>query len=186
MFGLCLEINRFALDHYRVPPIKLPKQVPNHHFMIVYDGLIKFVKNKHELAAVIAHEFGHLELQHTVMPNHNLYREYNADQISVYYMMRAGYNPCAVSALWKRMNQNLVNLKPSSHPLKVSRQFYMKMPNCQAGAIKNEPVTINDAYEIYANISKHVEARIGYRTTFVINFSNIVNAYVYTKMRNVK
>lgn len=183
VFGLTIESDRFVRETIN-PPKKAVRQVADYHLMVVYQGLINFVDSKDELAAVIAHEFGHLELQHTVMPNHNLYREYNADLISVYYLLKAGYNPCAISGLWKKMNQTMVNLYPTSHPLKVSRQFYMTMPNCSTYSPIKQRITAEDAQEIYENIAQHVEARIRFNTFFVINGAPIVNAYVVTPTKD--
>lgn len=184
MFGLSLQIDKFGRGIFN-PPIPVTKEVPSYHLMVVFNGMIDFVKNEDELAAVISHEFGHLELQHTQMANHNLYREYNADLISVYYMKKAGYNPCVISKLWDRMNAKMVNLRPSSHPLKLSRSFYMKFQECKnQKLLETKKLTAEDAYKVYENIAKHVEARIRFNTFFIINSQRHVNAYVTTIMRN--
>lgn len=182
MFGLTLEMTRFTKSVVHPPQIK-KKQVVDYHKLVVFTGLLNFVKNEHELAAVISHEFAHLELQHTLMINRTLYREYHADMMSMYYMMKAGYNPCVISRLWKRMNQNMVNLKPRTHPLKVSRTFYMKLPACQNYVLEDRRITAADALEVYNRIAAGVEARIRFNTYLILKSSHKVNAYVTTIMR---
>lgn len=162
------------------------KQVVDYHYMVVYQGMIDFARNKHELAAVIAHEFAHLELQHTQMDNHDLYREYDADLLSIYYLSRAGYDICAVSQLWKRMDNSAIILKPSSHPLKSSRAKYMKMPRCNDKPLRPQLISTDDVHEVYRNISKHVEARIRYNTVFAISSMPFINAYVMTFTKDAK
>ena len=182
IFCLVLEMTRFTKSVVHPAQIK-KKQVADYHKLVVFTGLLNFVKNEHELAAVISHEFAHLELQHTLMTRRTLYREYHADMMSMYYMLKAGYNPCVISRLWKRMNQNMINLKPRTHPLKVSRTFYMKLPTCQNYVLEDKRVTAADVLEVYNRVAAAVEARIRFNTHLIIKSSHKVNAYVTTTMR---
>lgn len=162
------------------------RQVVDHHQMVVFYGMINYAKNEHELAAVIAHEFAHLELGHTQMDKHSIYLEYNADMASIYYLTRAGYSVCGAANLWERMHSRAIQLQPTTHPLRLSRAKYMRMPECKSAVLRDKPLTILDATRIYNNIAEHVEARIRFKTKFTVVFLPFVNAGVYTKMKEVE
>lgn len=70
----------------------------------VYSGLLYYIDNDDELAAVMAHELGHIQQLNTgfwlwkriKMHFAPRYYEYDADLKGVDYMVKAGYNPIAM------------------------------------------------------------------------------------------
>jgi hypothetical protein len=96
-------------------------------------GLIDYVRDDDELAAVMAHEFAHNVLRHRERLNaahvsrgvlgigrdSNAIRqtEIEADRLSVYLMDRAGYDPQAAVRFWTRYGPHPLNfLRSRDHP----------------------------------------------------------------------
>lgn len=96
-------------------------------------GLIDYVRDDDELAAVMAHEFAHNVLQHRDRLNAaHISRgvmgigrdnasirgtEIEADRLSVYLMERAGYDPEAAVRFWTRYGPHPLNfLRSRDHP----------------------------------------------------------------------
>jgi Zn-dependent protease with chaperone function len=57
----------------------------------IYTGMLKFLRNEHELAMVLGHELAHYKLWHTRSSHKN---EYAADKRGALYAQKAGYNKC--------------------------------------------------------------------------------------------
>lgn len=68
-------------------------------------GMIDFVANDDELAAVIAHELAHNILKHREKKTPSRQAEYEADQLSVALVARAGYRIDAVLPFWTRFEK---------------------------------------------------------------------------------
>jgi hypothetical protein len=72
----------------------------------VTSGLIDFLSNDDELAAVVGHELAHNQLGHPMQTKSRVKREraneIAADQLSVWLLANAGYDPRAAIRLWQR------------------------------------------------------------------------------------
>jgi membrane-associated protease RseP (regulator of RpoE activity) len=87
-------------------------------------GLIDYVQDDDELAAVMAHEFAHNVLRHrdrltATGRSSSAVRqtEIEADRFSVYLMERAGYDPEAAVRFWTRYGPHPLNfLRSRDHP----------------------------------------------------------------------
>jgi beta-barrel assembly-enhancing protease len=96
-------------------------------------GLIDYVRDDDELAAVMAHEFAHNVLQHrdrlnaARVPRGVLgvgrgvssirQTEIEADRLGIYLMERAGYDPAAAVRFWSRYGPHPLNfLRSRDHP----------------------------------------------------------------------
>jgi len=87
-------------------------------------GLIDYVRDDDELAAVMAHEFAHNVLRHRDRLNaagrgSSAIRatEIEADRLGVYLMDRAGYDPRAAVRFWSRYGPHPLNfLRSRDHP----------------------------------------------------------------------
>lgn len=99
--------------------------------MTVTTGMLNFLQSKDELAAVMGHEIGHFVLQHFELTGDSRLHEANADKFGLFVMLRAGYNPCAIEGLWKRMadtyGDQIITL---SHPGSAQRAYEMHFPMC--------------------------------------------------------
>lgn len=99
--------------------------------MTVTTGMLNFLHNKDELAAVIGHEIGHFVLQHFELGGDSRIHEANADKFGAFIMMRAGYDPCAIEGLWDRMTDQFGDqILTDSHPGSAQRAYEMKFPMC--------------------------------------------------------
>ncbi len=99
--------------------------------MFITTGILHFVKNKDELAAVMGHEMGHYVLQHFQLDGDSRIHEANADKFGVFVMMRAGYDPCVIEGLWERMADTFGDEAiTTSHPGSAQRAYEMKFPMC--------------------------------------------------------
>lgn len=103
-------------------------------YVDVSTGLIEFVADDAELAAVVAHEFAHNVLRHrerldTANVSRGLFSgfganarriretEIEADRLSVYLMEKAGYDPEAAIRFWRRFGPGPLNfLRDGTHP----------------------------------------------------------------------
>lgn len=181
---LRLWILTVVLLSYRLYPIVdeyIPKeQVVDHHVMRVTLGMISFVDNKDQLAAIIGHELGHVILGHTMGDKHKPEHEYHSDMVGMLLAHKAGYSLCGVDKLWRRLGEKYMSLHTGSHPNVFIRSYYSEMPECKGKPIKKELVTIADAYEIFNDMVKTVEGRIRYKTQFAIFPTMSINAFIYT------
>jgi predicted Zn-dependent protease len=99
--------------------------------MFVTTGILHFVKNKDELAAVMGHEMGHYVLQHFQLDGDSRLHEANADKFGLFVMMRAGYDPCVIEGLWQRMGRVFGDdILTDSHPSPSQRADEMHFPMC--------------------------------------------------------
>jgi beta-barrel assembly-enhancing protease len=65
-------------------------------------GMLDFVRNDDELAAVVAHELAHNILKHQAKKTPSKQAEYEADRLSVALVARAGYSVDEVVPFWTR------------------------------------------------------------------------------------
>lgn len=101
--------------------------------MTVTTGMLAFVKNKDELAAIMGHEMGHYVLQHFQLNGDSRLHEANADKFGLFVMLRAGYDPCVVEGLWKRIADTFGDEAiTTSHPGSAQRAYEMAFPMCHS------------------------------------------------------
>lgn len=111
-------------------------QDSQNNVIAIYTGLIKFADSKDEIAGVLAHEIGHLVLQHSLLnpmgnPNIQTLLEGNADKFGAYLMLRAGYNVCKMHDIWwKLRNRDGDYLLNSDHPNYSYRYWQLEFPMC--------------------------------------------------------
>lgn len=77
-------------------------------------GMLRYTRNRDELARVLGHELGHKALHHE---ESNVPNEYAADRMAAIYMRGAGYDVCKGAALLKRRGSN----GGSNHPADIDR-----------------------------------------------------------------
>lgn len=180
----------FVLATYKVHSqykIFFPEMVVSHHIVGVTSPMLKFVKSKDELAAVIAHEISHIQLGHTLNNKHHISMEYNADVLSIYYLKKAGYGVCGAARLWGRAKHKHIELSPTSHPNYMTREYYMNMPECKGKQQKEEIVTIQDAIDIFTKLNANVVGMGRHLTRFEMFYlTNQVNAYAATRYKEVR
>lgn len=91
--------------------------------IIITTGLLRFVENDDELAAVIGHELAHRILGHRRSRLRS--RERAADYLGVYLAARAGYDPAAAANFVRRLaaeHPELISERASpAHPSTASR-----------------------------------------------------------------
>lgn len=99
--------------------------------LTITTGMLNFVKNKDELAAVIGHEMGHYMLQHFELGGDSRIHEANADKFGVFLMLRAGYNVCDAEQIWERFDDKFGDpIMTDSHPSPAQRAWELKFPSC--------------------------------------------------------
>lgn len=70
--------------------------------IVVYTGLLNWVKNSDELAIVIGHELGHMKWK----------TEQRADEYGALYTRAAGFNYCRGAQVYKRMGSGDMPIHP--------------------------------------------------------------------------
>ena len=109
----------------------------------VYAGLLNYVDNDDELAAVLAHEIAHdMDFykgfgQKFVMAFNKKSYEYKADLAGIDYMVKAGYNPVAMITIMNKIGNESVwdwggstsHPKTSKRLMKDYEYIYKKYPN---------------------------------------------------------
>lgn len=102
--------------------------------LVVTTGILHFVKDKDELAAVIGHEMGHFVLGHLrgELTDDSRIHEENCDKFGIYLLMRAGYNPCEAKNLWVRMGHSFGDdILTDDHPSPSQRAYALDFPMCE-------------------------------------------------------
>jgi beta-barrel assembly-enhancing protease len=86
-------------------------------------GMLDFVRNDDELAAVVAHELAHNILKHQTRKTPSKQAEYEADRLSVALVVRAGYRIDAIVPFWTRFEArtNAGIFADGTHPSKKKR-----------------------------------------------------------------
>lgn len=90
--------------------------------VVVYRGMLDFVKNDDELALVLGHEIAHDMLRHTYYRDFQSsdleisVAEANADKLGALYILKAGYDVCTAREMWKRMRDEEGNYQGFDHP----------------------------------------------------------------------
>ena len=79
--------------------------------IVLYKGLISYVRNDHELALVLSHELAHGKLWHRGSSHRN---EYAADKLGMVYMKKAGYNGCLGAKILLRFNKSASSTHPAA------------------------------------------------------------------------
>ncbi len=100
--------------------------------MTITTGMLAFVKNQDELAAVIGHEMGHYILQHfELKTGDSRLHEANADKFGIYLMLRAGYDVCNAKGVWERFDDRFGDsVITISHPSPAQRVWEFQFPIC--------------------------------------------------------
>ena len=68
-------------------------------------GMVNFIEDEDELAAVVAHEMGHLMAKHKGAQTPE--KEMEADRIGLELMEKAGYDPNAAVKFWTRYYEHI-------------------------------------------------------------------------------
>lgn len=130
------NIQKFSGIPGGIPPLVIVTSLDVNAFMtpdnlFVTIGMMKFVKNQDEMAAVIGHEIGHYVLRHSWFKDDSRLKEANADKIGAYMVLRAGYNICAIETLWTRMAKTFGDrILTITHPGETQRAYEMHFPIC--------------------------------------------------------
>lgn len=82
-------------------------------------GMLKFVKNRDELAIVLGHELGHCILHHSTSTPNN---EYIADRMGYLLAQHANYNVCVGVNVFKEFNDP----GGDTHPPSINRYNLLK------------------------------------------------------------
>ncbi len=101
--------------------------------LVITTGIIKFVKNKDQLAAIIGHEMGHYMLGHlrNELTDDSRMHEANCDKIGIELMLRAGYNPCEAREVWLSFDEwGGDPILTSTHPSPAQRAWQLDFPMC--------------------------------------------------------
>ncbi len=99
--------------------------------LTITTGMLYFIHNKDELAAVLGHEMGHYLLQHFDLPGDSRIHEANADKFGVYLMLRAGYDVCSAEGIWIRFDDRYGDpIITESHPSPAQRTWELDFPMC--------------------------------------------------------
>ncbi len=99
--------------------------------LTITTGMLHFVHNKDELAAVVGHEMGHFMLQHFELGGDSRIHEANADKFGTYLVLRAGYDVCGGQELWKRLDDTYGDpIITDSHPSHAQRAWELDFPAC--------------------------------------------------------
>ncbi|NRA86083.1 MAG: M48 family metalloprotease [Rhizobiales bacterium] len=97
----------------------------NKAYIYFTDGLLKFIENDQQLAAVAAHELAHIYLSHHLQrlqgssAKFNRVQEFEADKLSIKLLIKAGYNGNAAIKLLRlveRLQTNLVIVNKQDYP----------------------------------------------------------------------
>jgi len=90
-------------------------------YIIIFSGVIPFLRNKDEAAVLLGHELAHSKLGHLASTPHN---EYEADRYGAAYAKKAGYNPCEGVKMFLRFGAG-----SETHPSGVSRYKQLRCDN---------------------------------------------------------
>ncbi len=101
--------------------------------LVITTGILRYVKDKNELAAIIGHEMGHFVLGHLrgELKDDSRIHEANCDKFGIYLLLRAGYDPCGAYDLWSRMGHTFGDdIGTVSHPSPSQRSYSLDLPIC--------------------------------------------------------
>jgi beta-barrel assembly-enhancing protease len=101
-FGSYLVAQAGCPSVFQVLPRKQVNARADGRYVQIYSGMLDFVRNDDELAAVVAHELAHNILKHQARKTPSKQAEYEADRLSVALVMRAGYRIDAIVPFWTR------------------------------------------------------------------------------------
>lgn len=99
-------------------------------------GLIDFADSPDEIASALAHEIGHIMMEHGKLNptgdiNKQTVLEGNADKFGIYLMLRAGYDVCQARMLWVKLRSQEGDYEVnSSHPNYSYRTWQLSFPFC--------------------------------------------------------
>ena len=108
------DIRRVVPDNYKgIYFLYKQSEIPNAYanggaWAISYHtSLVDIQENVHEIAMVIAHEFGHFILGDGSIHllGGDKHTELLADKVGAKYLFKAGYSPCKAAKMWKRFQE---------------------------------------------------------------------------------
>ncbi len=104
---------------------------PTIAFIVVHTGALKLLKNKHELAMVLAHEWSHILLGHTrywaLYEESGIDSEMYTDLMGQQIMRLAGYDPGYGSDVWQHVIEKYGDCGGTTHPLCSHRESYLRV-----------------------------------------------------------
>lgn len=121
-YASCYQVyDRLVNDNHVNNPPRLQIVVSNKinaynrgHVIVIYTGMLRYLKNDAEVASVLGHELGHYVLHHlrSTIPN-----EFAADRQGAIFMENIGYNRCVGFKWFIRLN----DLGSDDHPASFVR-----------------------------------------------------------------
>lgn len=102
----------------------------------INSGMLKFCDTKDEVASVLAHEIGHIMMEHSALNPKNddsqqAMLEGNADKYGIYLLLRAGYDACQAKNLWIKLRDTEGDYEINSgHPNYSYRAWQLAFPYC--------------------------------------------------------
>lgn len=97
-------------------------------------GMLKLIKNNHELAMVLGHEMAHVLAGDTTRDGQPIdpnFIEANADKLGAYIMMRAGYDPCIGKEIMRTFKDKFGDdASAQGHPGNAYRLDQLDLPQC--------------------------------------------------------
>jgi predicted Zn-dependent protease len=123
--------------------------------LFVWTGLLDAVTNDEELAAVLAHEIGHVRAGHVsdidLGSRYAEKSELEADRIGLELMAQAGYDPRKALRLWRRLDRLASSTKTSGHS--EGTTTYVASHPSSARRIRNIELFLPVAEELYGSKS---------------------------------
>lgn len=103
--------------------------------IVIFQKTIEQLNDKDMIAAILAHELSHfmrgdgqVEVTDVVSAVH----EAGADQLSTYFILRAGYDPCKMKQVWiKYRDMSGDYMTNENHPSNSYRIWQFSFPQCR-------------------------------------------------------
>lgn len=100
----------------------------------ITNTLIKALDSEDLVAGVLSHEIGHILLHHIdgYAFKEQIINEFNADIVSTWVYIKAGYNICNLAVLSEKFRDLTgESIEVGDHPSWSQREFFMTFPQCK-------------------------------------------------------